>query len=109
MAKGKIRDQQLARLVGEELDLVLAAASDQRLSSLGVTQVACGAGASHYVVCLAPVDGASPFESVEELRALLEHVSGFLRSQLASALNLKRSPQLSLLPDPLYVLAKWGK
>ncbi len=105
MTKGIVRDQQLASLVAEEISLILCSASDSRLSELIVTRVDSGPGGKNFVVYVAPESDAQSFTSCDDVKAVLERARGFLRASLASAMNLKRAPELKLALDPLYILA----
>jgi len=104
MKKGKIRDVQLATLIAEELELVLATANDPLLSELTVTRVEPEKGGSRFIVFLAPAEDLGYFRSLHEIEAVLKRASGFLRSELGEALNLKRTPNLSLVADPFILL-----
>ena len=105
MKNGKIRDTQLATLIAEELDFVLSSAQDSRLAELTITGVEPKAGAGHFIIYVAPNDDSQSFASATEVKAILQRASGFLRYELSSLLNLKRMPELSFMPDPLY---PWG-
>lgn len=102
MKNGEIRDEQLARLVAEELDYVLSSASDPRLAELTVTGVTPKAGGGHFIVYVAPQEGACGFSSITEMKSALKRASSFLRYELGGALNLKRTPDLTVIPDPFY-------
>jgi ribosome-binding factor A len=101
MKKGEIRDSQLATMIAEELDYVLSSANDRRLSNLMVTGVQPKPGGGHFIVYVAPSEDSDRAYSVSEMKAVLKGAAGFLRSELASLLNLKRVPDLTFVPDPL--------
>ncbi len=101
MKKGEIRDFQLAQLIGEELGFILDSAHDAELSQLSVAGVEPGGGAGHYVIRIRPASGGRPWTS-REIKAVLDRAGGYLKSQLVLSLNLKRAPQVTFMPDPLY-------
>ena len=107
MNKGKIRDTQLASLIADELDYLLGSANDPRLTELKVTGVMPKAGAGHFTVYVVPYSGNAGFSSAREMQAALKKAAGFLRYELAGLLNLKRTPDLTLIPDPLHSYS-WG-
>ena len=102
MTRGEIRDTQIASLISEELEYVLSGADDQRLGELTVTAVEPGKGGSHYIVHLTPAEGSVSLRSAAEVEAILKAAAPYIRSELASAMQLKRMPQLTLMLDPLY-------
>ncbi len=102
MTKGRIRDSQLANLIAEELEYVLSSANDPRLAELTVTAVEPKPGGGHFVVYVAPQQGCDTFYSSSEIKKVLQKANGFLRSELTELLNLKRSPDLTIIPDPLH-------
>ncbi len=102
MKKGEIRDAQLANLIAEELDYALSSANDPRLAELIVTRVIPKPGGGHFIVYVAPHEGVGSCNSHAEMKQLLAKASSYLRSELSSVLNLKRSPDLTIEPDPLY-------
>ena len=92
---------QLGHQVAQALDAVLAGDSrDEALRGLRVVSVAPAAGASCFLVTVAP---DPPFDPREVL-ARLEHASGWLRTEVAAAVTRKRAPvlsfQIGLLDDP---------
>jgi ribosome-binding factor A len=97
MKDGEVRDLRLATLVAEELELVFYAANDQRLAELSITHVESRNGGRCFVVCVTPSDVSATFSSAEEIRRVLLRATGFLRSALAEALNLKRTPDLKFI------------
>jgi ribosome-binding factor A len=105
MKKGEIRDNQLANLIADELSYVLGTAGDSRLAELTVTNIEAKPGGKHFVVYVAPDEGSSAFSSIEEMKEALKKASGFIRSELAQTLNLKRAPELTFMPDPFLILA----
>lgn len=99
MNEGSIRDEQLAAIITRELELIFAAASDDRLAELTVVGIESRARGTHYVVTVAPDEGAEIRYSAREMDEILRKASGFIRSELALALNLKRCPSLTLVAD----------
>lgn len=108
MKRGEIRDTQIANLIYEELGYVLSSANDRRLSELTVTRVLPGGGGSHYIVHVRPCEG-STLASAGEIKEALKAAAGFLRAELATAINLKRTPELTIMPDPLWSFLPNGK
>jgi ribosome-binding factor A len=101
MKKGEIRDFQLAQLIAEELGFILDSAHDAELSQLSVAGVEPGGGAGHYVIRIRPSAGGRAW-SPREIKTVLDRAGGYLKSQLVLSLNLKRAPQVTFMPDPLY-------
>lgn len=108
MKRRAFRDQQLARQIREELDLILASAADLHLSRLIVRDVIHQPGGSSFRAFVVPTD-ADDFPSCQLLLEVLERANGYLRSELARTLNLKRCPAIQISPDPVFLLARWGK
>jgi ribosome-binding factor A len=97
MRKGDIRDTQLASLIAEELDYLLSSANDPRLAELVVRAVSPKAGGGHFIVYVGPSEGQCLATSSHELKEVLKRATGFLRSELADLLNLKRTPDLTFV------------
>ncbi len=109
MSKEGFRDEQISHLIADELDIVFSGAADEELSELQVSRVEHAQGGSHFLVLVEPRDGSTSFNSAADIKRVLHRADKYLRWDLTSALNMKRSPQISIQPDPLYVMAKWGK
>lgn len=80
----KIKDAQLCAEVRETLSLAL----DERFEAFTVIDVAPAPDASRLSVTI-EVDG-----DVEEAKAILERSLGWLRSEIAAAINRKKVPAL---------------
>lgn len=95
--RGRIRDANIEKLVAREVAAALAAAEDERIAALAVVRVVAGRGGTHILVLFGPApDGGD----VAEATALLERACGWIRSELAAALDLKRVPELTFAPEP---------
>ena len=94
------RDAQLATLIAEELELVLLASSDLRLSSLSVLAVEPTGSPGGYCAYVA-LEGEERFFDWGDLQAALEGAAIYLRSEVVRGLNLRRAPQLTvrLVPE----------
>lgn len=103
MGRGEVRDIQLSSVIAEELGLILCGANDERLSELAITGVQPGKGGGHFTVLVAPSEGSQAFGSAREIKELLDKAASFLRAELSTVLNLKRSPELTFMVDPLCV------
>lgn len=88
---------QLCRQVHERIDLVLAGElSDPHLDGLWVLEVNPEPGSSALLVTLIAPDDAD----LREIDRSLDSVRGLLRSEVAAAINRKRTPHLRLLVVP---------
>jgi ribosome-binding factor A len=106
VTKGTLRDLQLTHVVAEELNFILGGASDPYLSSMRVSEVQAGKGAGHFTVMLVPDESADGLPPAKDLKMALERAAGFVRAELAEALNLKRTPELTFVLDPRVPLPK---
>lgn len=97
MASGEKRDEQLLLKIAEELRLILSTAEDRRLSEMRVVDIHARAGGRNYTVVLAPGESESDPGALKEL---LVRASGYVRYELGTALNLKRTPEITLMLDP---------
>ena len=94
-AKSGHKDRQLCRQVLEILDALLAGqAFDDRLTDLAVVAVEPAPDASRLLVTLTPRPSDRPPDPLETL-AGLDRASGWLRSEVASAITRKRAPFLA--------------
>jgi ribosome-binding factor A len=109
MKNGDIRDLQLATLIAEELESALYTAHDQRLSELTITRVEPAKGGRHFIIYVVPEEESSSFRSADDIKYLLARASKYLRSALAAAMNLKRTPELTFMLDPLYSFGGFGE
>lgn len=102
MKNGSIRDLQLATIIAEELEFILSSANDFRLRELRVTGVIPKAGGKHFIAYVAPEECSRDFGSALEMKIALKKATKFIRYELCDSLNLKRAPELTLMPDPLH-------
>jgi ribosome-binding factor A len=88
------RTVRLQELIREEVNLILRnEVRDPRLDSVVVTMVElAGDGSCARLWFTAEGD--------EDRRAACEHIAGWLRTQLAESLGLKRTPELRFRRDP---------
>jgi ribosome-binding factor A len=88
------RTARLQELIREEVNLILRnEVRDPRLEGVVVTMVElAGDGSCARLWFTAEGD--------EDRRAACEHIAGFLRTQLAESLGLKRTPELRFRRDP---------
>jgi len=92
-----IRVPRLEVLFREELNFLFdGEINDARLSGVRITRVELSRDGSRARVWF---DSCEPHVSREELESALQRASGFLRSRLAEALPLKRTPELSFRCD----------
>jgi ribosome-binding factor A len=91
------RAARLQELIREELNLILRnEVRDPRLDGVVITMVDLAADGSCARLWFT-ADGDAPDD---DKRAACEHVAGFLRTQLADSLGLKRTPELRFRRDP---------
>ena len=88
------RTVRLQELIREEVNLILRnEVRDPRLDSVVITMVELtGDGSCARLWFTADGD--------DDKRAACEHIAGFLRTQLAESLGLKRTPELRFRRDP---------
>ena len=88
------RTVRLQELIREEVNLILRnEVRDPRLDSVVITMVEL-AGDGSCARLWFTADGD------DDRRAACEHIAGFLRTQLAESLGLKRTPDLRFRRDP---------
>jgi ribosome-binding factor A len=85
------RERQLCREAFEAIGLALATLNDEAWSDVELVAVEPAPDASRLAVVVR-ASGATPPALVEQK---LEQISGYLRSELASAIHRKRVPSLS--------------
>ncbi|MFN8391266.1 MAG: hypothetical protein U0136_13320 [Bdellovibrionota bacterium] len=98
METTSVRDSRLSSIIAQELELILCSASDDRVAALTVVYVRPASGGHRFEVGLAPyADDVDP----NVLENILSRAGTFLRTELISALNLKRAPsfQFVLVPE----------
>lgn len=95
----KIRLKRIADRIKQELSemLVTNQVSDPRLDFIFITDVSVDRELSFANIYVSAIDGAE--ESAAILDGL-EHASGYLRSQLASRIELRTFPKLRFFWDP---------
>jgi ribosome-binding factor A len=89
-ARKKIKEAQLCAEVRETLSLALAQSDDDRLLSLAIIDVVPAPDASRLAVWVE----VPPEQDIEEARELLEHKRGALRTEIAEAIQRKKTPVL---------------
>jgi ribosome-binding factor A len=99
------RDMQIASLIEEELRLILASAADPRINQLEIRSVIPKPGGRHFSILFGPPSAdewaVKEDEGGLEAGRRLDAAMGFLKSELAMNLGLKRCPEISFHPDPL--------
>ncbi len=108
-SRNPVRDQQLAKIIANELPMILATAGDSRLQQLEIVHVEPRPGGKHFVVIYGPPP-AAPAETAgitgpDDAKSLLKKAHGYIRSELALTMNLKSAPDLTYAPDPV----RWAK
>jgi ribosome-binding factor A len=84
----------LQELIREEVNLILRnEVRDRRLDSVTITMVELAGDGSRARLWYTA-------EGDEDRREACEHIAGFLRTQLAESLGLKRTPDLRFRRDP---------
>jgi ribosome-binding factor A len=98
------RDQQLGQRIEEELRTILAAAEDDRLREVEVCEVVTERGGRHFRVLFGPAMEDREWVSIDlqgkQMLAWLDGAKPYIRRELAGALNLKKTPDLTFQPDP---------
>jgi len=94
-----IRKQRIAEQIRGEIARVLREeSSDPRIGLVTITRVKVSADLSTALVFFSPLAVGDDVD-LEEISAGLESASGFVRSQLAHNLNLRRTPALDFKFD----------
>lgn len=94
----KLRAERIADRMRQELSqILLMETSDPRLSGVNVTDVTVDRELAFADVYVSSLDGS---ESAPEILKALDHARGFLRSQLASRMDLRTYPELRFNWDP---------
>ena len=104
-SRDPVRDQRLAKIIGNELPMILSCAGDSRLYDLEIVRVEPKPGGKHFLIIYGPPSD-TPGETADvrgpdDAQGLLTKAHGYIRSELALALNLKTAPELSYAPEPL--------
>ncbi|TMA22445.1 MAG: 30S ribosome-binding factor RbfA [Deltaproteobacteria bacterium] len=88
---------ELARLLREEV-------TDPRVGLVTLTRIDVAPDLSHALVFWSAIDLAPDENRVDERQAGLDSAAPFLRRRIASALTIKRMPELRFRYDPSLVL-----
>ena len=88
---------ELARLLREEV-------TDPRVGLVTLTRIDVAPDLSHALVFWSAIDLAPDENRVDEHQAGLDSAAPFLRRRIASALTIKRMPELRFRYDPSLVL-----
>jgi ribosome-binding factor A len=92
------RVQRIAERIREELaQIILQEAQDPRLAGVTVTDVTVDRELAYADVYVSALEGS---ERADEILAGFQRASGFLRSQLASRVELRTFPRLRFHWDP---------
>lgn len=109
-SRNPVRDQQLAKIIGNELPMILSCAGDSRLQDLEIVRVEPKPGGKHFLIIFGPPSDTlaetADIRGPDDAQDLLTKAHGYIRSELALAMNLKSAPELSYAPDPLQ-WAEW--
>jgi ribosome-binding factor A len=100
-----VRDQQLAKIVRNELSMIMGSASDERLGMIEVLSVEPKHGGSGFLVVYGPPT-ITPEEVPEivdrtDAQRIIDNANGFLRSELVQAMNVKNAVDISFTPSPV--------
>lgn len=85
------RDLRLAQLIEQELLLILPSAENPILNMLTVSEVIPEKGGKHFLILLQPEEAIS----TDEINKHLQKAKGYLRTELALSLNLKKCPDFT--------------
>jgi ribosome-binding factor A len=91
---GERKVQQLCREIERTLSCALAACGDERLRNLLIMSVDPAPDGSRLLVTLCPASSSLDVDVGVLLERLLE-LRGFLRSEIAAAIQRKRTPELA--------------
>ena len=91
------RRERVSEMMEETLSVLLSQAADERLQFVTVTDVEVNQDLSAAKVWIT-VDGDD--EECEEALNALDHAKGFIRREIAQALDLRRAPTLTFHHDP---------
>jgi ribosome-binding factor A len=92
-SKSGRKAQQLCAQVSETLQQLLGESGDEILQALCLIEVSPAPDASQMLVVVGPALGGAPLRE-EDVQAALDRASGWLRSEIATAITRKRAPRL---------------
>lgn len=94
----KLRIQRIAERIREELsEMMLQEVQDPRLGGISITDVTVDRELAFADVYVSSLDGS---QRSEDILAGLRHAGGYLRSELASRVELRTFPRLRFHWDP---------
>jgi len=100
----KQRVQRIAERIHEDLsEMLIHEVSDPRLAGISVSDVRVDRELAFADIYVSALEGS---ERADEIIDGLEHASGFLRSELASRVELRTFPQLRFHWDPSFERAE---
>jgi len=99
-----MRASRIAERIREELtDLLQFEVSDPRLGNLSITDVTVDRELNFAEVYFSTLDD---LDQIDNILSGFEHAQGYLRSELARRIELRRFPQLRFHWDPTYERAE---
>ena len=101
----------MAKAVHNELSLILSDAADERIRLLKVIRVEALVPGKHFLIVFGPPasrSGDTPeISGARDAEEILHNALGYIRSELATAVNFKSAPNLTFSPDPV-LWETWG-
>ena len=99
-----MRASRIAERIREELtDLLQFEVSDPRLGNLSITDVTVDRELDFAEVYFSTLDG---LDQIDSILSGFDHAQGYLRSELARRIELRRFPRLRFHWDPTYERAE---
>lgn len=95
MKRGYSRMERISDQLQRELSLLITKANDPRFQTVSITGVDVSPNMANANVYFSVLDEAI----LAEIQTALNHAAGFLRSELAHAINLKTTPKLRFVYD----------
>lgn len=95
MKRGYSRMQRISDQLKRELSLLVTKANDPRFQSISITSVDVSPNMANANVYFSALNE----DGIPEIQQALNHAAGFMRSELARALNLKTTPKLRFVYD----------
>jgi len=100
----KLRTQRIAERIREELsEILLQGVSDPRLLGISVTDVTVDRELAYAEIYISALEGSDRWP---EIKAGLDHASGYLRRELAQRIELRIFPRLRFHWDPTFERAE---